>query len=361
MSGAVCTRCDGDDVPTHMYICTSLHATPVHKKCIAEFAKCSICVERIIGIVRRAVVGEEVKELPSLSETTLKQARRFYKAWHLERLHARRKNEQFSIPTEPDLGESKFFYSSAFGCLDWIEITPEKKETHTANWAKKYDGVNRAWREHKAKIKAWFKYQTFDSPDSCDLCLYLHRGGELEYKDVSPMLPSTSCPYCAVGLCQPCLSQLYSPEKWRVLLRYGTPEGKMPSLVMKCSAKGCPVDFCKYRLFEDADQKFELHLNGPHGPTPISESCLMLGLRGDYDIGSLTCEIEGCVDLGFCSSECKKSHCRYCKDCQEWFHVTESTKKNRCLNCQTERDKDQEEEEQTNNSAHPDQGVQVTF
>lgn len=352
----VCSRCSGDDVPTHMYICTTLHATPVHKSCITEFAKCSICAEHILGVVRRAVANEEIKELPSLSEVTLAQARRFYKAWHLERLHASRKTEQFSKQTEPSTENSKIFYSSAFGCLDWIEATPEKEDAHAAEWGRKYGAVNRAWREHKAKIKAWFA-NTFYFPYPCDLCLYLCRAGELERKDVSPVLPSTSCQHCAIGLCKSCLNHLYSPRKWRELLRYGTPEGKAPSLIMKCSAKDCSIEFCKYRLFEDADQKFELHLDGPRGPTPVSECCLMSGLRSDYDTGSLTCEIEGCVDLGFCSSECKKSHCRYCKDCLEWFHVTEQTKKNRCPSCQAGRDKELEEEQ--NDNPTPDQDLDV--
>jgi len=94
-----------------------------------------------------------------------------------------------------------------------------------------------------------------------------------------------------------------------------------PSIMAQCHQ--CDNTFCKYAIFGDPQQTFEMHYNGLHGNTPLVWSC-SIESRDIYNLESLVCEIGNCIGnhVIFCSTDCKEEHSPECDGCKERTHFS---------------------------------------
>lgn len=323
-----CTWCVRNTEPAnYTYVCKNHHSTPVHESCITPMRYCQICNDKILGLLQYTYKPQDIESKKVfLSDEMLRRAKVQYKAWHLSRLHKSRQKSMQDASAMEILSQGVYFktyFSEQFGCVD-VEPLPSYPP-HTDPYGKLWEdfAVNEKvdFRKQKQEIKTWFSDKFWDTP-KCNWCEYDVQD-DPTYK-VDACLPITICDFCNIGLCQSHLDMLYTKKEWNKLLHFGSP--REAKLMTFCQADGCTVNFCKYRLFEDHDQKFDLHHDGPHGATPIARTCLMQHIDND-ETGSLICEVKGCKGHAFCSFECKKTHMRICGNarCRKAFHVTKKT------------------------------------
>lgn len=328
---AECTLCVTNTEPANYnYICASHHAIPVHKSCIRPLQHCSICNDKILGILQcTSKLPHLERQNVLLSDDMLRRAKIQYKSWHLSRLHKTRQKSMQDTDALSSLTSDisiKSYFSEKYQCIDSEPLPNDATSAYDKIMDDTATIEKTSFSAGKKEIKEWFKTLWWDQP-KCSLCNYQAQD-EHDYV-ISNALPETICEYCNIGLCQGHLECFYTKEEWKKVLHFGSPSE--PSLHTTCKADGCITNFCKYRIFDDSHQLFDCY-DGPVGPVPIVGTCLMKTLDMDYNTSSFVCEVSGCEDCAFCSHECKRKHVRDCQHCFTSFHISKENKK-LCIKC----------------------------
>lgn len=304
-----------------LYICVNQCAVPVHQACLYPYECCVICSESVLGIVKIEYrhVNESLnfeKTDGQMSRELLERARQSYKSWHLKRAYTKR-YKALTSRIRAHKKDATIVHLTGYGCLDW-KVEDDISTPGTLEMV----SIVESHQDDIRRIKKWFR-QVFLARN-CSMCVYYFNNGEMKKEDIQEALPESYCKHCGVAVCRDHIKAVCLEDDWDRMLKFGSQN--KPHILIKCTNIACNAEFCKYRLFRDKDQLYELHVDGPFGQTPFAQCCIMQNLE-HYDSSAMNCEVEGCTGLAFCSPECKETHTRVCGVCFTDFHVHEQSKK----------------------------------